>query len=397
MKLLFTKLIAGLLFTPALVFAATINVTTSSDIGPGNCAAPSSCTTLRAAITNAASGDIIQIPSGTIYISSTLQIAKDLTLQGVGSTLVAIDAGNSHRTIQFSANSLIINDIQIQNSSSADGLGGAGLLIQTGSVTINRSTFTGNSSTTMGGAINNYGSLSVNRSTFFNNHSPSGAAIAIGSASSATLYYSSIVNNTSTTGAIDNAGILTAEGSLFHNPVDCAGTGNTLSLGYNLEASRSCSFTTGTLTPDYANVIRLPVASVLSDYGKTQTLSPDITHTGIIDQGPSTCTGEDQKGTPVPQNVRCDIGAIEMISATPPSTGTIQNGFGDDDRDDEGDSDHEDDDDESNGIGAFDGYSLLLLLILTGLLCQKNHVRIYLDQWQRFSLWHNSSVENKHG
>ena len=319
---------------------------------------------------------------------------------------MVIDGSNSHRSIEFSANSLTINDIQIQNSLSVDGLGGAGLLIQSGHVMINRATFSGNSSSTMGGAINNYGSLTVKRSTFFNNHSPSGAAIAIGSASSATLYYSSIVNNTTTTGllsaAIDNAGTLTAEGNLFHNQEDCAGTGNTLSLGYNLQSASSCNFATGTLTPDYSNVTILPVASVLSDHGRTQILPPDTTQTVSIDMGPSTCTGQDQTGTPVPQNVRCDIGAVEIISTTSPSTGTNQNGLGDDgeheDDDDEGDREDDDEhDDESNGIGAFGGHYFLLLLTVTGVLRQKICARLYVDKCQRYFLFGNLYEENKHG
>ncbi len=348
------------------VQAATIQITSTIDIG-GVCVTTISCNSLRAGIAQAVDGDILTIPSGTILLSSPLVITKGLELQGVGGTgLVILDGNNSQRVIDFSPTSatsvLRLIDIQIQNGRSSDGLGGAGLLIRQGLVSIQSTTFFNNTTSLgNGGAIMNNGTLNVKRSTFVQNSAVAGAAIYIASLSDLKLHYSTLVSNNSVGAAISVNGTFTSEASLFHNSLDCSGTGLITSQGYNVEAAQSCGFSTGTLTPDFINISILPVASTLSNAGNTQVLVPLTTQTSIVDQGSSTCTGFDQVGTAVPQNTRCDIGAVEVASANPVTNPTPINN----------NNDNEDDDD-GEGIGAFDLY---LILLMFGLFLTVKHQR----------------------
>ncbi len=349
MKTIYNSILFALLCNYGVAQAATITVISSSDAS------------LRGAITQANDGDIIQIPSGVIYLTAPLNITKNLTLSGTGTSLVALDGNSSHRVIAFSGNTLALNNLQIQNGSNNDGLGGAGLLIQSGTVTISNSTFTGNNDVTGGGAIYNNGNLTINRSTLFNNQSPTGAAILVGSASNLAIYYSTLVNNVASAGgAITNDGMLTTEGSIFYNPTDCSGTGIINSTGYNLQSGQTCTLLNNSLAPDYFNIQTSPVASTLSNAGKTQILVPDSAQSSIIDKAPSTCSGVDQIGTSVPQNIRCDIGAVEVIVA---STTTPTNNVNQGD-DDEHENEDDDDGEGSSGTGSFNPVFFTLLLLL---------------------------------
>ncbi len=355
--------IVSLLIVPFSVSATVTSLSAASE------------TNLKAAVTNAADGDTIIIPSGIITLTSTVIINKNLILRGSGASLVALDGADNHRILDFSASNLIISNLQIQNGSSADGLGGAGLLVHSGSVTINNSTFTNNHDSTEGGAIKNNGTLTINRSTFFNNSSPQGAAISNVSPGRLNIFYNSFVsNNVSGTGAIDNSGTVTSVGTLYFNTIDCSGTGSNTSNGYNAfnanSATGSCSFVKTILAPDFFNLDISPVATSLSGAAETEILLPVSSQTGIIDKAPSTCivndVNKDQVGTIVPQNGRCDIGAVEHSSnaaLTSATTATDTNcGESDDDH-----STCEGSEGEENGVGSFD-LNLLFAFILLPLL-----------------------------
>src|SRR2546421_6285965 len=93
--------LAVALFTAALAVAAppadaaTIHVTSMADSGPG---------TLRNAIATAPAGSTIQVPAGTIKLSSTqLTIPKQLEIDGAGPTATAIHGNDAHRVFGISA------------------------------------------------------------------------------------------------------------------------------------------------------------------------------------------------------------------------------------------------------------------------------------------------------
>jgi len=339
--------------------ASTLTVSGFTDNGSGSCSATTPCSSLRSAITSAQSGDIIQLPSGTYSVNSAIVIDKNLTIEGSGNSPIMIDGGGNTRVMESSANTLVLKHLQIQQGASSDGAGGAGLLIRRGQVVIEATTFTNNTSTIQGGAIQNDGDLSIIRSTFFKNYAPLGAAI--NNSSSLSISYSTLVDNRSlsanATGAVNNSGQMTSEGSLWFNTQNCSGTGSTLSNGYNAVATSQCQFDTGNLTPDNLSLSTRPVGDHLTNSGQTSILQPLTNASEIIDQGPSTCSGTDQVGTQVPQHVRCDIGAVEVkVTATTTTTGN--NGG------EEGEGEGEEGGEGSEGIGSIDWLLPFLFMLV---------------------------------
>src|SRR5690242_3053299 len=71
--------------------AATIVVTSLADPDPASGSCPSTCT-LRNALTQAGAGDTIQVSiAGTIVVTSTLTLTKNVTIVGPGASNLAID------------------------------------------------------------------------------------------------------------------------------------------------------------------------------------------------------------------------------------------------------------------------------------------------------------------
>lgn len=139
----------------------------------------SSCTeaNLRSAIAAAPSGAIIKFScSGTILLTSTLQITKDLTLDGNGQQ-VTLDGQNQVEVLDVGGVSFALKDLTIAHGSNGDygeATGGGGLQNEGGTVSISNSTFTNNSAFKRGG-ISNSGALTISSSTLINNTDDPGA------------------------------------------------------------------------------------------------------------------------------------------------------------------------------------------------------------------------------
>ena len=313
MKHLFSKvLILALLLAQAFstwgtipVHASTLTVTSNADSGPGS---------LRQAIADAVAGDTItfdaSLAGATINLASTLNISRDLTIDGSSlSTQVTISGDTTsddtadvcvfsiNQNVTVSLNGLIItkgngitnffgggggilnNGVLIltnstlsknitSGSSSGGGIfntefgtltimdstisentaytgggiysvgaitvtdsnfldnhainaSGGGLVTNTGTSTVENSTFSGNTSDGYGGAIHSSNLLIVKNSTFSNNTAQSGGAI-MGS-STITVTDSSFFNNQTgdcpicSGGGIESWGALTVTGSTFQN------------------------------------------------------------------------------------------------------------------------------------------------------------------------------------
>src|SRR5437763_2651362 len=108
--------------------AATIHVTSMADSGPG---------TLRNAIATAPGGSTIQVPAGTIKLTSTqLSVAKQLEIDGAGPTATTIHGNDAHRVFGISALGVKITKLAIVHGRLAFVGGvesGAGVSLDTGS------------------------------------------------------------------------------------------------------------------------------------------------------------------------------------------------------------------------------------------------------------------------
>lgn len=149
----------------------TIIVNTTLD-DPRGC--PERCT-LRAAIAIASPGDAIGFDpaaSGVLVLAQPLVIDKDLTINGPGADMFAIDGGERLRVLEIPAGVTVsISGLTIQNA------GDRGIY-NAGTLTVSDSMFSGNSVRGDGGAIYNEGTLVVANSTFFDNSAFSGGGIA---------------------------------------------------------------------------------------------------------------------------------------------------------------------------------------------------------------------------
>jgi len=311
-------------------------------------------TALQNALLTSVDGDTISLAPGIYSLSTTLTINKTLTLQGSGSGLVALDGAATKRVINFTGGTtktLTLNNLQVQNGKSSDGVGGSGLLINSGTVMINNVSFKSNNSFTGdGGALANHGSVTLSRSTFglnkVSNGSAQGSAIANLSGATLNMDYSTLKlnispNNASVSGAIYNIGSATLSHSVLDNNIDCSGSVLSTSGGYNWQSDHSCTGFTQLTDVFNQGISGLP--SSMTSVGMIQVFQPTATSV-IVNKSSSLCTGFDAVGTSVPQSVRCDLGAVEYKepAAAPSNSATSCN-------DDECEGS---DDDDEGGIGA---------------------------------------------
>ncbi len=221
MKLSHQNIVATILILWALafstmgvtpVYAATVTVT--------DCSAPSGAAgRLVEVITAAAPGDTVNFScSGTITLTATILIDKDLTIDGSGQT-VTISGGNAVRVFITDVGvTVTLNQLTISNGS-VTGPGGG--IYNQGPLTISNSTISGNSATTGGGGIFSAGSLTITGSTISGNSAPNGGGI-YNYSGAATLTNSVISGNSAPT----------AGGGLYNNSATtltvsfCALSGN---------------------------------------------------------------------------------------------------------------------------------------------------------------------------
>lgn len=156
MRSLTTVLLLGPMFVVTPAIAATLTVTSALDDGsPG---------TLRSQIAAASPGDLIDFAvTGSIVLSSSLVIAtSDLTIDGPGRDVLAIDGGGVGRVLEVTsaATGVDASDLTIQNGFVAGASQGGGIR-NAGGLTLRRARIIGNRADN-GGGIYNSGTLHLN-------------------------------------------------------------------------------------------------------------------------------------------------------------------------------------------------------------------------------------------
>lgn len=157
---------------------------------------------IQSAIDAATAGDVIKVCSGTFDIGTTINVDKNITLTGEGSTLPILDGGSANRIMSIATDGLTVtmNELHLQNGR-LTGDNETGAAIKAAPTTIlsiadsyffqNRSLGVGGA----GGAISmlgdtgspGTGSLTVTRSTFYKNHGYDGGAIVMAGVSGVSL------------------------------------------------------------------------------------------------------------------------------------------------------------------------------------------------------------------
>lgn len=234
---------------------------------------------------------------------------------------------------------LNVVDSTVQNNVDSSTVGGGGIVNQTinasgGMLKVERSTVSGNSTNGNGGGIAQISSttfLAVINSTISGNSAAQNGGGIYLARELISLFNSTITNNSATQGgglyiaSLSPANISRAT-ICAHSIIagqssggDCGGViGTFVSLGYNIESSTSCGFTS---LGDQQNVNSLSLSlGSLQDNG-----GPTFTHalgsnSVAIDAGNTLCGQvQDQRGEPRPVDVsppnppaRCDIGSYEV-------------------------------------------------------------------------------------
>ncbi|PYS51190.1 MAG: hypothetical protein DMG13_19105 [Acidobacteria bacterium] len=171
------------LFSALPVFSNTIIVTNTSDTGPGS---------LRDAIASASAGDSINFAvTGTITLSATLVLDKNVTITGPGASILAISGNNSVRVfVIYDGVTATISGITIKSGSDRYGAG----VTNSGTLTLTNCTISDNHASIWGGGIYNiFGTLTLANSTVSGN--------------SSSLYYGGGIFNQQATLMVTNSSI----------------------------------------------------------------------------------------------------------------------------------------------------------------------------------------------
>lgn len=301
----------------------------------GTCTSASPCATVSYALTQAASGDTIEV-SGTI--NDNLSIKSPVTItnwpggpDGSAAVLNGTDSGPVV-VVGQEVSGVTLHDLTIENGS-YEGIGNG----EYSTLTLTDSTVSGN--TAEYGGISNSGTMTVIDSTIAEN-SDNGYADAggINNYSTMTVVASTISGNTgggiySGQGHIATLGATIVADNTGYN-CDAYDAASLDSAGYNLtndKTSTACSFTAASHDLVDKNPALGPLAS---NGGPTQTMLPrakspaaDVIPTGTKLAGVTVCPGTDQRDFARPGHgeTDCTIGAVEVGFTNPTTTSVTLN------------------------------------------------------------------------
>jgi hypothetical protein len=174
--------------------------------------------------------------AATITVTSPSTISADTTIDG--GSLITIGGGSSVFYVNSGVN-FTIQNLTIANSRGGTGPGwGGGGIVNSGTLTITNSTFSGNSAVLTGpnagggGCIGNFGTVTVTNSTFSGNSANTGGGGGCIANNSGTVtvtnstFSGNIAGGSTCGGAISNGGTLTVTNSTFSgNSTDFVGSG----------------------------------------------------------------------------------------------------------------------------------------------------------------------------
>ena len=304
------------------------NANAQSDTTMGDCAA------------GTGSDTIIFSVSGTITVASALpSVANTVEVDGTGQTIDVDGGGASSIFVNSPGATLTLNNLTISNGVATVNGGG---VLNSGTLTVTNSTFSGNNAAAGGGIFNSStGTMSVTNSTFSGNVSVSGGAIHSdnGGTVLSSTFSTDSAGSVGGTGAaiLANGGMVTVTNSILANSTgtNCAlmNGGSIVNGGGNISDDGSCVFGSSmAVNGDTIGDNVMPLLDSLglqNNGGPTDTIalqatSPALNAIPIADNCPST----DQRGEPRPDtgdnSGACDIGAFEsnLMLPTPTPTAT---------------------------------------------------------------------------
>jgi uncharacterized repeat protein (TIGR01451 family) len=338
----------------------TQTVTNAADSGPGS---------LRQALADVCQGSTITFASDlTIYLESSLELYKGVTIDGAGHTvIISGDAGTrgdaSDNVVVLvvweAASPMNLSNLTIRDGYGAENPGGVvmgpgvtstiwgssilantsdtyqtGGILNQGNMTIRNSTIAGNSSKGAGGVSNGYeAQMTIINSTISGNASLSdGGGGVKNQYGTLTISHSTIASNTSQLVDIEGtisgygAGILNYGGDFAVQQSIVAGNhiiatdgqtsqaddceGSITDGGFNLIGDGSCLSEPTSQSGD-------PLLAPLGNYGGATQTHALLPGSPALDAGDSaTCEATDQRGIARPVGVACDIGAFESQGFT---------------------------------------------------------------------------------
>ena len=275
-------------------------------------------------------GTNVVITSSTITgnTTSSAGFGGGAVLAGGDVTVTGSTISDNHATAHQGGGIWSSSNVSIASStfSGNTASGFAGAVFASGDVTVDSSTFSENSGSS-GGAITTSGGVVLTNSTLSNNvATDSGGAIRTLGAD-ATLVYSTVVQNSSPSGAnVAIDGVLHSFGSVVALPAgggeNCA-VDSSASNGYNFSDDASCGFGA---TGDRESAGDPDLGALADNGGPTATRLPGST-SPLLDAIPTVACQDDgaagvttdQRGVSRPQGSACDIGAVEVEVAAPPT------------------------------------------------------------------------------
>lgn len=259
--------------------------------------------------------------SGTNSSGGGISTDTDMTLQfSEVSGNTAVDSGGG---IMHWYGSLNVSDTIVRNNTVSDPAGsGGGIYASLGTVTLSNLEVSGNTAADSGGGIHSNAGISITNTTISGNSSRFGGGLLISSSDPSSILNSTITANLdpsgSGAGGLYVATALTIKNSIFGANAsaecwDISGP-NITSLGYNIEDTDTCGFST---TGDQPNTDPL-LGPLANNGGPTQTHAP-LPGSPAIDGGTNTgCPATDQRGVSRPIDgdtngtATCDVGAVEL-------------------------------------------------------------------------------------
>jgi hypothetical protein len=280
--------------------AATFPVTTTADTFDGTCDA-ANCS-IRDAIddADAADGNVVTLPVGTIKLTRTdppsgeLVITRDMTVTGAGARDTVIDGNGGSRVFRVNSNSaeVTFNDLTITGGQTPpldpqSGHGGG--IFSVGTVNLNRVAVRGNTAGVAGGGIYNdlpeFGSLSnvklnIDRSTISGNVVTGDDGVSYGggieAAGDLTMTNSTVAGNTMSSPSGNTGGGI----SMF---ADVEGPSGILTLTNVTIAGNSLSSGSGAGVAGNALAMRGPVPIASNDTRANNTIVAGNTTAGAKD------------------------------------------------------------------------------------------------------------------